>query len=111
MKKTLQYYLHLPYKIEIESIPEEEGGGCIARLPQFGRLGIIGDGETPEEAVRDLNKNKEIRFKQYLDEGLAVPEPETEDKEYSGEFIVHVPKFLHKELHSQEVISIHKCQG
>lgn len=46
MKKDLDYCIGLPYRIEIQPIPEEECGGFMARLPQFGELGIIGDGET-----------------------------------------------------------------
>lgn len=101
MKKDLNYYLGLPYKIEVTPIPEEEGGGYAARLPRFGRLGIVGDGDNIEEAIEDLKVNKELRFKQYLDEGLAIPEPEKELDEFSGRFVIRMPKFLHGELSSQ----------
>lgn len=101
MKKDLNYYLGLPYKIEVTPIHEEEGGGYMARLPQFGRLGIVGDGDNIEEAIEDLKVNKELRFKQYLDEGLAIPEPEKELDEFSGRFVIRMPKFLHGELSSQ----------
>lgn len=47
------------YEIEILTIPEELGGGYLARLPQFGELGIVGDGETKEEAVASMKKFKE----------------------------------------------------
>ena len=101
MKKDLNYYLGLSYKIEVTPIPEEEGGGYMARLPQFGRLGIVGDGDNIEEAIGDLKVNKELRFKQYLDEGLVIPEPERELEEFSGRFVIRMPKFLHGELSSQ----------
>jgi predicted RNase H-like HicB family nuclease len=55
MKKELEYYLSLPYQIEVKVIPDEEGGGFMARLPQFGILGIIGNGESPEEALPNLD--------------------------------------------------------
>ena len=77
MKKDLDYYLALPYRMEVLPIPEKEGGGFLARLPQFGKLGIIGDGESPEEAIRDLNVNKKLRLARYLAEGLEIPEPQT----------------------------------
>ncbi len=98
MKKNLNYYLSLPYKIEIIPIAEEEGGGYLARLPQFGILGIVGDGDTVEEAIADLAENQKDRFRQYLEEGLGIPEPEAESDDYSGRFVVRLPKFLHKEL-------------
>jgi hypothetical protein len=42
-----------PFKVEITKIPEKEGGGYSARLLGFG-LAVIGDGETIEEAVKDM---------------------------------------------------------
>ncbi len=75
MKKELEYYLGLPYEVEIVPIPETEGGGFMARLPQFGATGIIGDGETEDEALRDLAANRKDRFMLYLTEGVPIPEP------------------------------------
>ena len=73
--KELDYYLNLPYRVEIVKISEEEGGGFMARLPQFGELGIVGDGDTVQEALRDLARNKKLRFANYLAEGQYIPEP------------------------------------
>ncbi len=98
MKKNLKYYLDLPYRIEINAIPEEEGGGFLARLPQFGKFGIVGDGESIEEALANLEINKKARFKRYLNEGLEIPVPESERGEFSGRFVVRMPKSLHREL-------------
>ena len=98
MKKDLNYFLALPYKIEIIPIPEDEGGGYLARLPQFGTLGIVGDGETKEEALADLEENQKDRFQQYIEEGLEIPEPDVDAEEYSGKFVARIPKFLHREL-------------
>jgi predicted HicB family RNase H-like nuclease len=98
MKKDLKYYLALLYKIEIVPILEDEGGGYMARLPQFGTLGIVGDGDTIEEALADLEENKKDRFQQYLEEGIEIPEPEKESDDYSGRFVVRLPKYLHREL-------------
>lgn len=98
MKKDLNYFMALPYKIEIIPIPEDQGGGYMARLPQFGVLGIVGDGETKEEALTDLAENQKDRFQQYLDDGLPIPEPNVDDEEYSGKFVARIPKFLHREL-------------
>jgi len=43
-------------------IPEKEGGGYVARLPQFGTSGIIGDDETAEESLTDLRKKSETQI-------------------------------------------------
>lgn len=75
MNKDLKYYLKLPYKIEIQPIPKEEGGGYFARLPDFGVMGITGDGDTVEEALKMLEEFKRARFKQFLLEKREMPEP------------------------------------
>jgi len=98
MKKDLNHYLALPYKVEIVPIAEDEGGGYMARLPQFGAMGIVGDGDTKAQALADLEKNQHERFQYYLDEGLEIPEPEVADDDFSGRFLVRLPKFLHREL-------------
>ncbi|WP_054689386.1 type II toxin-antitoxin system HicB family antitoxin [Desulfosarcina cetonica] len=98
MKKNLNHYLALPYRIEIVHIPEDEGGGYMARLPQFGAMGIVGDGDTKEEALADLENSQRERFQYYLEEGLEIPEPEIADDNFSGRFLVRLPKFLHREL-------------
>lgn len=98
MNKNLDYYMNLPYTIEIIPIPEDQGGGFTVRLPQVGRFAITGDGETPEEAIADLEKAKRRRFKEYLKKGVPIPEPEPEKEEYSGRFLVRLPRMLHRQL-------------
>lgn len=98
MKKDLAYYTKLPYTIELVPISESEGGGFIAQLPQVGRFAITGHGETPEKAIAKLEKVKRERFAKYLKKGVTIPEPEPEKEEYSGRFIVRLPKILHYQL-------------
>ncbi len=98
MGKNIEHYLSLPYKIEIVKIPKEEGGGYMARLPRFGEMGMVGDGETVEEAIKNLEEVKKERFRFYLKEGLEIPEPEEDIDNYSGRFVVRLPRFLHREL-------------
>lgn len=75
MNKNLDYYMTLPYTIEIIPIPEDQGGGFVARLPQLNRFAITGDGETPMEAIINLNKTKKCHFKKYLEKKILIPEP------------------------------------
>jgi predicted HicB family RNase H-like nuclease len=98
MKKDLEYYLKLPYVIEVVPIPEAQGGGFSARLPQIGRFAVTGDGETPEEAIADLELSKKERLAWYLERGIQIPEPEEETEEFSGRFLVRLPKILHQQL-------------
>ena len=78
MRRDLKYYLNLPYKIEIEPIPEEDGGGFAAYFPELGKYTLAGGGETIEEALQSLNEIKKIMFKEWLEQGVSIPEPEKE---------------------------------
>lgn len=100
LKKNLKYYLNLPYKIEIEPILEKEGGGYLAKLPQFGAMGITGDGETIEEALKMLEQFKTIQFKRFIDQKRDIPEPQEEKQlnDFSGRILVRIPKELHQSM-------------
>lgn len=98
MSKSLEYYMGLPYRIEIIQIPENEGGGFAACLPEVGRHAIVGDGETPKEALESLEAIKHERLAEYISKGMAIPEPQPMQNEFSGQFVVRLPKYLHGEL-------------
>ena len=56
MKKDLDYYLNLPYKIELKKIPQSEGGGWGAFMPEFNGVAFFyGDGESKNEALDELD--------------------------------------------------------
>lgn len=97
MNKQLEYYMGLPYLIEVLEIPQSEGGGFQARLPELGRLSIIGDGETIQEAIENMIENKRERFAAYLEKGLDIPEPVKEET-LSGKFVLRIPPRLHMVL-------------
>lgn len=96
--KDIKYYLSLPYKIEIEPISEKEGGGYTARLSQFGSMGIVGDGETIQEAIEDLENYKKLVFESLIKSGKKIPDPENEITQYSGKVLIRMPKELHSKL-------------
>ena len=100
MNKTLKYYMNLNYPVEIIKIPEANGGGYQARIPLLGKYAFLGDGDTIEEAIKELEQTKEYLFRKYLEEKIPIPEPEEEDedKEYSGRFVLRIPKQLHRHL-------------
>lgn len=97
MKKDLDYYMNLLYTIEIIRIPNSQGGGFSARLPEVGRLAIVGDGETIEEAISSLEEIKRERFTAYLEKGVSIPEPAVEEA-FSGNFLLRLPPSLHMAL-------------
>jgi antitoxin HicB len=95
MDKNLEYYLNLPYTIEI--LPEPEGGYFIRvkELP-----GCFSQGETPEEAFRNIQEAKHLWLEVAIEVKHPVPEPRQEEN-YSGKFVLRLPKSLHRELVNQ----------
>lgn len=92
MIKDISYYMNLPYTREL--IPEPEGGWFvrIKELP-----GCMSQGETVEEAMQMIEDAMRGWLKVELMRGTPIPEPRAEE-EYSGKFVVRVPKSLHRRL-------------
>jgi len=99
VNKDLSYYMSLNYPVEIVKIPSDEGGGYMATIPLLGRNVFVGDGETIEEALKNLEFVKEEWFKTYLERGHEIPLPEeVGERDYSGKFIIRVSPALHRQL-------------
>lgn len=99
MKKDRDYFMNLNYPIEIQNIEKNEGGGFSASINILGKYAFCGDGETVEEAIRDLDVIKKDLFEKYLKKGISIPEPtKTTPKKYSGKFIIRIPSMLHRHL-------------
>ena len=91
--KTIDYYLDLPYKLEI--VPDKDEGGYAARYPEL--PGCITVGDTLESVVKNADDAKTEWIAAALEEGVAIPEPTSYD-DYSGQFKLRLPKSLHKLL-------------
>lgn len=98
MSKNLEYYMKLRYKIEINPISEEDGGGFVACIPQLGRWAYLGIGKTEIDAIKNLEEVKRELFQEYLKKGIEIPEPEIEEKTYSGRILLRIPPRLHMQL-------------
>ncbi len=96
-KNKLDELLNAGYPIEIQPIPEEDGGGYEASIPMLGRDAFIGDGETIKEALENLDHIKEKLLIRYIDQGIEIPVPKRVE-DFSGKFVLRVPKFLHAQL-------------
>jgi len=91
--------LKLRYPIEITELSEEDGGGYMATIPQLGKYTFIGDGDSIEEAIKDLEEVKKYYFELFLNEGIEIPFPKSEeDVSFSGKLSVRMPKYLHQML-------------
>lgn len=74
MKKDLEYYDGLPWRVIIE--PERQDDGKIifvASHPEFD--GVLGTGGTPEAALADLQAARRSMIEALLVEGYPIPEP------------------------------------
>ena len=94
--KTIDYYLDLPYKLEI--VPDKDEGGYAARYPEL--PGCITVGDTLESVVKNAGDAKTEWIAAALEAGITIPEPTSYD-DYSGQFKLRLPKSLHKLLADQ----------
>ncbi|MDL0088613.1 type II toxin-antitoxin system HicB family antitoxin [Campylobacter gastrosuis] len=91
--KDLSYYQNLPYKIEIKKIPDDEGGGWGAFMPEFNGVALFwGDGESRSEAIDELEKAFNATIETLLENGDFIPEPS--DKKVR----INLPKSLVDEI-------------
>ena len=78
--KTIEYYMQLPYKIEIA--PDTAEGGFVASFPDL--PGCLTCGETAEEAVKNAEEAKKEWLTAAIEEGIAIKEPAGQPV-YSGQ--------------------------
>lgn len=93
-KKTLDYYLSLPYSIVIKELNDETGHYFAGRVEEFYDVKTVGD--TLEELYHNIYEVLEMAIEDRLEDGEEVPEP-IEEK-YSGKVLARLPKSLHKKL-------------
>lgn len=105
MNKTFEYYMALPYKIVFYPASE---GGYVAEIPEL--PGCLTQGDDMQETLAMIEDAKRAWIDIAMQENRTIPEPETAP-EYSGKFLVRVPKSLHKELAvmaKKEAVSINQ---
>ena len=93
MMKTLEYYMRLPYKLEI--MPDTDEGGYVASYPEL--RGCLTCGDTIEAVAANAEDCKREWLTAALEDHLDIPEP-TDASDYSGQFKLRIPKSLHKSL-------------
>ena len=94
--KNVEYYMQLPYAMEICEIPKKEGGGIFISIPML--KGCMSDGECISEAYENIKEAQREWIASMLERNMPIPEP---DDDYSGKFVVRIPKSLHKLLVNQ----------
>lgn len=95
MKKDINYYMSLPYNFLMQKMDDESGQYYFGKVLELD--GCQSDGDTIEELESNLKEAMYGWISVKLDYGYPVPEPILDD-DYSGKFIVRIPKSLHKSL-------------
>jgi antitoxin HicB len=91
-RKTLEYYMELKYPITIHIAPE---GGFVAEIEDL--PGCLAQGETLEETYAEIEVARKLWLETTYEDAQDIPLPR-DDRDYSGKFIVRVPKSLHRQL-------------
>lgn len=100
-KKDLNYYMSLPYRLEL--VPDTEEGGFTAYYPDL--PGCATCGETAESVLANAEDAKKAWLAAALKNGIRITEPipHTMDtaEPFSGQFKLRMPKSLHRRLAEQ----------
>ena len=91
----IKEYLKLPYHIVIQYITDESDSYYYATVREFD--GCMSHGETYEEAFKNIQEAMTGWIEAKLENGFSVPEP-IEESQYSGKFVLRIPKTLHARL-------------
>jgi len=88
-------YLDRPYNIVIRHIVDESGSYYFATVREFD--GCMSHGDTYAEAFENIQDAMKGWIEAKLEGGFPIPEPITES-DYSGKFVLRLPKSLHAQL-------------
>ncbi len=106
--KSLKEYMELPYNYIIQPVNDESGLYFYARILELD--GCQSTGDTFEEAYENLREAMEGWIEAKLEGGFEVPLPVGYD-DFSGKFVVRIPKSLHYRLSveaEQEGVSLNQ---
>jgi hypothetical protein len=85
------------YQVTLSALSKDDGGGFLAEVLEL--PGCIADGETKEEALRNISDAIESWISTAKAEGRNIPEPKLYvDESPSGKFTTRVSKSLHAAL-------------
>ncbi|GHU75388.1 pilus biosynthesis protein HicB [Spirochaetia bacterium] len=92
---TVKDYLDLPYHIVIQHLNDESGSYYFATVREFD--GCMSHGDTHAEACENIREAMELWIEGKLEGGFSVPAP-IDEGQYSGKFVLRLPKSLHAHL-------------
>ena len=96
MMKTIDYYMELPYRMEI--IPDVEEGGYTAKFPDL--PGCLTCAETINDLMVSAEDAKRTWLAAAIEDGIDIAEPTEEQDlyDFSGQFKLRMPRSLHRSL-------------
>ncbi len=106
--KKVKDYMKLPYNYIIQHVEDESGKYYYAKVLELD--GCQSTGETFEEAYNNLKEAMEGWIETKIENGFEIPMP-VGYEDFSGKFIVRIPKSLHYKLTieaKQEGISLNQ---
>lgn len=106
--KTVKDYMKLPYNYIVQQIKDESGEYFYARVLELD--GCQSSGDTFEEAYENLKEAMEGWIEAKLEGGFKIPLP-VGYEDFSGKFVVRIPKSLHYKLSveaEQEGVSLNQ---
>lgn len=96
LNEKLKRYLALDYPMLVSH--DKADGIYIVQFPDL--PGCMAHGSTPASALKLAKEIKREWIEDALESGQILPVPKNEE-EYSGKFVVRIPRFLHKRLSEQ----------
>lgn len=93
--RKVKDYMNLPYNYIVQPIEDESGKYYYAKVLELD--GCQSTGETFEEAYNNLRDAMQGWIETKLESGFEIPMP-VGYEDFSGKFIVRIPKSLHYKL-------------
>lgn len=93
--KNVKDYMELPYNYIVQPIKDESGEYFYAHVLELD--GCQSTGDTFEEAYKNLKEAMEGWVEAKLEGGFEIPLP-VGYEDFSGKFVVRIPKTLHYQL-------------
>lgn len=90
-KRELDGYLAKPYTRML--VPDADGGFA-AEILEW--PGCLGEGETADEAMIDLEQSMETWLEVMLKDGRPIPEPL--ERDFSGRLALRLPRDVHRRV-------------
>lgn len=94
-QRNVDYYLSLPYSVRLTPRKEGDREFYAAEIPDL--PGCLSDGKTERQALRNIREAQRIWVEAALESRYPIPEPK-DYLDYSGKFVVRLPRALHRNL-------------